>query len=30
MKIEKEIDQIVYKIYGLKEEEIKILEDSLK
>ena len=27
---EKQIDQLVYKIYGLDEEEIKIVEESIK
>ena len=27
---EKQIDQMVYKLYGLNEEEIKIVEDSIK
>jgi len=26
--LEKEIDQIVYKLYGLTDEEIKIVEES--
>lgn len=28
--LESEIDQLVYKLYGLTEEEIKIVEDSVK
>ena len=27
-KYEKEIDQLVYKLYGLTEEEIKIVEEK--
>jgi hypothetical protein len=26
--LEKELDQLVYKLYGLTEEEIKIVENS--
>ncbi|MFM6248805.1 MAG: TaqI-like C-terminal specificity domain-containing protein, partial [Dolichospermum sp.] len=29
-KLEREIDEIVYKLYGLTEEEIQIIEDSVK
>jgi len=29
-KVDNEIDSLVYKIYGLTEEEIKIVEESLK
>ena len=29
-KIDKKIDQLVYKLYGLTQEEIKILESSFK
>jgi len=29
-KTDKEIDQMVYKLYGLTPEEIKIVEESLK
>ena len=29
-RIDKEIDQLVYKLYGLTEEEIKIVEESVK
>ena len=28
--LEKEIDQMVYELYGLTEEEIKIVEESTK
>ena len=28
--LEREIDEIVYKLYGLIEEEIKIIRDSVK
>jgi hypothetical protein len=28
--LEREIDEIVYKLYGLTEEEIKIIKDSVK
>jgi len=27
---ERQIDQMVYKLYGLTKEEIKIVEDSVK
>ena len=29
-KIDKEIDDLVYRLYGLTEEEIKVVEESLK
>ena len=29
-KLEKEIDQMIYKLYGLTEEEIKVVEESVK
>ncbi len=29
-KTDKEIDQMVYQLYGLTDEEIKIVEDSVK
>jgi len=29
-RIDKEIDQLVYQLYGLTEEEIKIVEESVK
>ncbi|MFM6264974.1 MAG: hypothetical protein ACKPFA_00450 [Dolichospermum sp.] len=28
--LEREIDEIVYKLYGLTEEDIKIIQDSVK
>jgi hypothetical protein len=28
--LEREIDEIVYKLYGLTEEEIKIIQDNVK
>lgn len=28
--LDKEIDQLVYQLYGLTEEEIKIVEESVK
>lgn len=29
-RVEKEIDEIVYKLYGLTDEEIKVIEESIK
>ena len=29
-RIDKEIDELVYKLYGLTEDEIKIVEESVK
>jgi hypothetical protein len=29
-RLDKEIDQLVYQLYGLTEEEIKIVEGSVK
>jgi hypothetical protein len=29
-KLEREFDELVYKIYGITEEEKKIIEESLK
>lgn len=28
--LEREIDEIVYELYGLNEEEIKIIEESIR
>ena len=29
-RLDKEIDQLVYELYGLTEEEIRIVEESVK